>query len=64
MGRNIEDCKNISQNQLQIKKDIHIKRDHGVGKPHPLGSHDNASDNDDADRPKLTRPTVAKFTIW
>ena len=30
----------------------------------PLGSHDDASNNDDADMPKLTRPIVAKFTFW
>ena len=48
--------KNVIRNQLQIKEDIHIERAHRVGKPRPLGSHDDASDNDDADRPKLTRP--------
>ena len=56
--------KNVIRNQLQIKEDIHIERAHRVGKPHPLGSHDHASDNDDADRPKLTRPIIAKFTFW
>ena len=56
--------KNVIWNQLQIKEDIHIERAHRVGKPRPLGSHDDASDNDDADRPKLTRPIVAKFTFW
>ena len=56
--------KNVIRNQLQIKEDIHIERAHRVGKPRPLGSHDDASDNDDADRPKLTRPIIAKFTFW
>ena len=56
--------KNVSQSQLQIKKDIHIERAHRVGKPRPLGSHNDTSDNDNADRPKLTRPIVAKFTFW
>ena len=53
--------KNVIRNQLQIKEDIHIERAHRVGKPRPLGSHDDASDNDDADRPKLTRPICLLF---
>ena len=52
----------LSGINLQIKEDIHIERAHRVGKPRPIGSHDDASDNDD--RPKLTRPIVAKFTFW
>ena len=56
--------KNIIRNQLQIKEDIHVERAHRVGKPHPLGSNDDVSDNDDAYRPKLTRPIIAKFTFW
>ena len=56
--------KNVIQNELQIKEDIHIERAHRVGKPCPLGSHDDASDNDDADRPKLTRPIITKFMFW
>ena len=56
--------KNVIRNQFQIKEDIHIERAHRVGKPRPLGSHDDTSDNDDADRPKLTRPIIAKFTFW
>ena len=56
--------KNVIRNQLQVKEDIHIERAHRVGKPRPLGSRDDASDNDDADRPKLTGPIIAKFTFW
>ena len=51
---------NVIRNQLQIKEDIHIERAHRVGKPRPLGSHDGASDNDDADRPKFTKAYCRK----
>ena len=30
--------KNVIQNQLQIKEDIHIERAHRVGKPRPLAA--------------------------
>ena len=60
MGRNREDCeKCYSESISDLKEDIHIERAHRVGKARPLGSHDDASDNYDADR-----PIVAKFTFW
>ena len=54
--------KNVIQNQLQLKEDIHIERAHRVGKPRPLGSHDGTGGDDEG--PKFTRPIVAKFTFW
>ena len=54
--------KNVIQNQLQLKEDIHIKRAHRVGKPRALGSHDRMVRDDEGS--KFTKPIVAKVTFW
>ena len=65
MGRSREDCETCYSDSTSDKgRYSYRETTHRVGKPRPIGNHDDAGDNDDADRPKLTRPIVAKFTFW
>ena len=64
MGRNREDCEKCYPESTSDKGRYPYRESPQSWKATPLGSHDDASDNDDADRLKLTRSIVAKFTFW